>query len=163
MRVGLGFDVHRFQEGRPLILGGVQIPHSRGLAGHSDADVLIHALMDAILGAMGAGDIGRHFPDNDKSLAGVDSTELLKQVMALARGQDYQVINVDAVVVAEEPRLAPYRAGMESKLAAIMGVKERVISIKATTTEGLGFTGRREGIAAQVVVLLAIAELIREE
>lgn len=154
MRIGQGFDVHAFVAGRKLVLGGVEIPHTMGLAGHSDADVLIHAICDALLGAAGLGDIGHHFPDNDARYAGIDSTKLLAAVMdeLLARG--WRVENVDATVIAQQPKLAPHIAAMRTRLAAIVGIDEAAMNIKATTTEKLGFTGRGEGIAAQAVTLL---------
>lgn len=155
VRIGIGYDVHRLVAGRPLVLGGVSIPHSRGLAGHSDADVLVHALMDALLGAVGEADIGNHFPDTDPAYKDVSSLCLLEQVMVLVRTRGFAVLNVDTVVVAQEPRLAPYINEMKLRLAYILGIARDRIGIKATTSEYLGFTGRGEGIAAQAVVLLA--------
>jgi len=154
MRVGQGFDVHAFAADRPLILGGVHIPHDLGLAGHSDADVLIHAIMDALLGAAALGDIGEHFPDNDPSYAGADSGVLLQHVMALLADRGYQLVNLDACVIAQQPRLSPYKAAMRERLAQFMDVPLDAINIKATTTEKLGFTGRGEGIAAQAIVMI---------
>lgn len=153
-RIGLGYDVHAFIDGRPLILGGVEIPHARGLAGHSDADVLVHALMDAILGAMREGDIGRLFPDTDPAYAGISSLELLGRVGALMAERGYRLLDADTVLVLESPRIAPHRETMRQRMAATLGVTVDRIGVKATTTEGLGFEGREEGIAAQAVVLL---------
>ncbi|HKI59551.1 MAG TPA: 2-C-methyl-D-erythritol 2,4-cyclodiphosphate synthase [Mariprofundaceae bacterium] len=154
MRVGQGFDVHAFCEGRKLVLGGVEIPYALGLAGHSDADVLIHAVCDALLGAAGLGDIGHHFPDSDPQYAGADSMNLLTRVMQSLNEQGWQVSNLDATVIAQAPKLAPYIAEMARRLAATMAVDVSLINIKATTTEKLGFTGRGEGIAAQAIVML---------
>jgi 2-C-methyl-D-erythritol 2,4-cyclodiphosphate synthase len=154
MRVGLGYDVHAFADGRPLVLGGVTIAHDRGLAGHSDADVLVHALMDAILGAMRAGDIGLHFPDNDPAYAGISSIELLKRVADLLAERGYRLVDADTVLVLERPRVSSYREAMRETLAEALGVDVDSIGVKATTTEGLGLTGREEGVAAQAVVLL---------
>ncbi len=158
MRVGQGFDVHRFAEGRRLVLGGIEVPHELGLAGHSDADVLIHALCDALLGAAALGDIGTHFPDNDASYAGIDSTHLLAQVMELLRDRGWALVNADTTIVAQRPKLAPYIEAMRARLAQVMEVDVAQVSVKATTTERLGFCGREEGIAAQAVVLLVAAE-----
>lgn len=154
IRVGLGLDAHPFDIERPLILGGVKIPYAVGLTGHSDADVVTHAIIDALLGAAGAGDIGQHFPDTDEKYRGISSLELLGSVRKLLHSEGYSPVNVDAVVVLEEPKLAPYRNQMVSRLAEALEVSEDCVSIKATTTEGLGFTGRGEGIAAQAVVLI---------
>ena len=154
MRVGIGYDVHRLEEGRPLILGGVTIPSPVGLLGHSDADVLTHAIMDALLGAVGKGDIGRHFPDTDPALEGVGSLFILDRVMAEVEAGGFVPVNVDTVIIAQAPKLAPYTAAMQERLAPILGLEPGRINVKATTTEGLGFTGRGEGIAAQAVVLL---------
>ena len=154
IRVGMGFDVHRFEAGRKLILGGVEIPHERGLAGHSDADVLAHAVCDAILGAAALGDIGQHFPDTDPRWRGADSMIFLREAVALAAAQGLRPNNVDAVVVAERPRLAPYIGRMRARLAEALGVAEEAVNVKATTSERLGFTGREEGIAAQAVCTL---------
>ncbi len=155
MRIGQGFDVHAFAEGRNLIIGGIEIEHHLGLAGHSDADVLIHALCDAMLGAAGLGDIGKHFPDSDPKYKGADSGELLKQVVKLVGEQNWQLENADLTVIAEAPKLAPYIDKMRDRLAVLLGVRPQQVNVKATTTEKLGFTGRGEGIAAQAVVLLA--------
>ena len=154
MRVGLGFDVHRFAKNRALVLGGVMIPSDVGLEGHSDADVLIHALMDALLGALALGDIGDHFPDTDPKYQGISSLLLLEYVMALLQEHGYVVGNVDLMVMAQKPRLAPYKAQMIAKLAQAMRVEPSCVSIKATTMEHLGFVGREEGIVAEAVALL---------
>lgn len=154
MRVGLGYDVHAFTEGRPLVLGGVTIPHARGLGGHSDADVLAHALMDALLGAMREGDIGAHFPDNDPVYEGISSMDLLGRVAAIVSGHGWRLVDADCVLVLEEPKVAPYRARMRERLAGALGVGVDQVGVKATTTEGLGATGRREGVAAYAVALL---------
>lgn len=153
-RVGHGYDVHRLAENRALILGGVTIPHSRGLLGHSDADVLVHAVMDALLGAAALGDIGKLFPDNDPAFAGADSLVLAKRVAEAVREAGYEIGNVDATVLAQAPRLAPHIPAMREKLAAALGISADAVSIKATTEEGLGFTGARAGIAAHAVALL---------
>ena len=154
MRIGNGVDVHALVAGRRLILGGVSIPHSRGLAGHSDADVLLHAIADAILGALALGDVGKHFPDTDPRWRGADSRALLRHVFALAFDAGWEIGNVDATVIAQAPRIAPYVAAMRTNLAGDLGCDETRISVKATTTEHLGFTGREEGIAALATVLL---------
>ena len=154
MRIGHGYDVHRLVEGRRLILGGVDIPWEKGLLGHSDADVLTHALMDALLGAAALGDIGLHFPDKDPAYEGADSVELLRRVCALLKEKGFRVGNVDCTVVAQRPKLAPHIPAMREKLAVAMEVDVSQVSVKATTEEGLGFTGRMEGIAAHAVVLV---------
>ncbi|MGQ9531561.1 MAG: 2-C-methyl-D-erythritol 2,4-cyclodiphosphate synthase [Desulfotomaculales bacterium] len=154
-RVGIGYDVHQLISGRPLVLGGVTIPHHVGLSGHSDADVLVHAVMDALLGAAGLGDIGRLFPDTDPRYRGANSLELLRRVGCLLAQQGWRVINVDAVVVAEEPRLAPYLSLMRERMARALDLDEGRVHVKATTTEGLGFTGQRKGMAAYATCLLA--------
>ncbi len=154
IRVGHGYDVHRLTEGRKLILGGVDIPWEKGLLGHSDADVLTHALMDALLGAAGLGDIGRHFPDNDPAYAGANSLKLLERVMKLLGDNGYTVGNVDVTVLAQRPKLAPHIPQMRDNLAQVMGVEPARVNIKATTEEGLGFTGAGEGIAAHAVALI---------
>jgi 2-C-methyl-D-erythritol 2,4-cyclodiphosphate synthase len=154
MRIGNGFDVHAFAAGRRLVLGGVTIPFDRGLAGHSDADVLLHAIADAILGALALGDIGMHFPDTDAKWKGADSRALLRHVAALMRERGYAVGNLDATVIAQVPRLAPHVAAMTANIAADLGWGDELVSVKATTTERLGFTGREEGIAALATVLL---------
>lgn len=153
-RIGHGYDVHKLVEGRKLILGGVEIPHTVGLLGHSDADVLTHALMDALLGALALGDIGQLFPDNDPAYEGADSIRLLEAVMEHVRAAGYAVSNVDCTVLAQAPKLKPYIAQMRERLAAAMGVAVDQVSVKATTEEGLGFTGAKEGIAAHAVALL---------
>jgi 2-C-methyl-D-erythritol 2,4-cyclodiphosphate synthase len=153
-RVGIGYDAHRLVEGRSLILGGVHIPHHLGLAGHSDADVLIHAMIDAILGALGKGDIGRHFPDSDPAYKDMDSLVMLKKVMEWVRGEGYRVNQVDTTVVAERPKLAPFLPAMEQTLSKTLAIQRDQINIKATTTEGMGFCGRQEGIAAYAIVSL---------
>ncbi len=154
MRIGHGYDVHRFSENRPLIIGGVTIPHSHGLEAHSDGDVLIHAICDALLGAAGLWDIGHHFPDTDEAFKNIDSRLLLRRVMADLFERGWVVNNVDATVIAQAPKLAPFIPEMKSLLASDMAVSEDEVNIKATTTEKLGFTGRKEGIAAHAVVLL---------
>lgn len=153
-RVGHGFDVHPFMDDRPLILGGVTIPHPRGLGGHSDADVLIHAICDACLGAAGLGDIGRHFPDSDPRYRAIDSRILLRRVREILAGSGWQVINIDSTLVAQTPKLVPYIEAMRRHLAEDLRVAVDKINVKATTTEYLGFTGREEGIAAHAVVLI---------
>ena len=158
LRIGHGYDVHRLVEGRKLILGGVHIPHTTGLLGHSDADVLAHAISDALLGALALGDIGKHFPDNDPRYQGADSLKLLAAVIALIRKEGYEVGNVDATVLAQKPKLAPHIDAMRQNLAAAMGIDKGQISVKATTEEGLGFTGALEGIAAHAVCLLISSE-----
>ena len=154
MKIGQGYDVHRLVEGRQLILGGVHIPYGKGLLGHSDADVLVHAIMDAILGALALGDIGLHFPDNAPRYKGADSMALLKEVVRLAKEAGYRVGNLDSTVVAQEPKLRPYIDEMRKNIASACGVDVAAVSIKATTEEGMGFTGAKEGIAAQAVCLL---------
>ena len=154
MRIGHGYDVHRLTEGRRLILGGVDIPWEKGLLGHSDADVLTHAVMDALLGAAGLGDIGRHFPDTDSAYAGADSLKLLEHVVKLLGERGFSVGNVDATVLAQRPKLAPHIPQMRDNLARTMGVDPSRINIKATTEEGLGFTGSGEGMAAHAVALI---------
>ncbi len=154
MRIGLGYDVHRLVEGRSLIIGGVAIPFSKGLLGHSDADVLVHAISDAVLGAIGLGDIGRHFPDTDSSFKDMSSLKILDRVQEMARQRGFSCINVDAVVVAQKPRLSEYMDTMKLNIAKHLKIKSCDINIKATTTEGLGFEGRHEGISARAVVLM---------
>ena len=156
-RVGQGFDVHALAAGRKLVIGGVEIPHERGLLGHSDADVLLHAICDALLGAAALGDIGRHFPDSDPRYKGIDSRELLRHVRALVRSRGYRVANVDATIIAEAPRMAPHVPAMVANIAADLGIAADAVNVKATTTEKLGFTGRGEGIAAQAICLLESA------
>lgn len=154
MRVGMGYDVHKLTEGRDLILGGVTIPWEKGLLGHSDADVLIHAVMDALLGAAALGDIGKHFPDTDTAYKGISSLKLLEHVMCLLKRNGFSVGNVDAVIIAQKPKMAPHIPQMRKNLAEAMGIPEGRVNVKATTEEGLGFTGRGEGIASQAVCLL---------
>ena len=154
MRIGTGFDVHAFADGRALVIGGVTIAHPRGLAGHSDADVLLHAVADALLGALALGDIGMHFPDTDPRFRGADSRVLLRHVASLVAGRGYAVGNLDATVIAQAPRLAPHVPAMRANIAADLRCAVDQVSVKATTTERLGFTGREEGIAAEAVVLL---------
>jgi 2-C-methyl-D-erythritol 2,4-cyclodiphosphate synthase len=154
MRIGQGIDVHAFAEGRRLVLGGAEIPHARGLAGHSDADVLLHAVIDALLGAAALGDIGGMFPSDDARWAGASSTEMLALAFERVRGAGYRLVNLDATVVAQEPRLAPHVPAMRATLAGALEVDITAINVKATTADRLGFTGRSEGIAAFVVVLL---------
>jgi 2-C-methyl-D-erythritol 2,4-cyclodiphosphate synthase len=154
LRVGHGYDVHAFAENRALVLGGVTIPHKRGLLGHSDADVLAHALADAILGAVRGGDIGKLFPDDDPAYEGADSLVLLARVMDLARSLGFELVDADCTVAAQAPKLAPYRDLMRARLAAALGVGQDSVGVKATTTERLGFVGREEGIAAWAVVLM---------
>lgn len=154
MRIGQGYDVHRLVEGRALILGGVTIPWERGLLGHSDADVLAHAIMDALLGAAALGDIGKLFPDKDPAYAGADSLKLLREVCSLLKEAGYAPVNVDATIVAQRPKLAPYILQMRQNIADVMEVSVDQISVKATTEEHLGFTGREEGISAMAVALL---------
>ena len=154
MRIGHGYDVHRLTEGRKLILGGVEIPYEKGLLGHSDADVLTHALMDALLGAAALGDIGKLFPDNDDRYLGADSLELLREVCRLLTEKQYRIGNVDVTVIAQRPKLAPYIPEMRIRLASVMGIEEDCVNVKATTEEKLGFTGEGLGIAAHAVALI---------
>jgi 2-C-methyl-D-erythritol 2,4-cyclodiphosphate synthase len=154
MRIGYGYDVHPLVAGRDLVLGGVKIPHSKGLHGHSDADVLIHAICDACLGAAGLGDIGRHFPDTDPQYKNIDSRKLLRKVKDAIAERSWKIANVDSTIVAQAPRVAPYLAQMMTNISADLGIPAESINIKATTTEKLGFAGREEGIAAHAVVLL---------
>lgn len=154
MRIGHGYDVHQLVEGRKLILGGVDIPYEKGLLGHSDADVLLHAIADAILGAIAEGDIGRHFPDSDPAYKGISSVKLLRHVMSLADDRGFRIGNVDATIVAQRPKLAPYIQEMRAIIAEALGCEVGRINVKATTTEQLGFAGRGEGIATHAVVLI---------
>lgn len=154
MRIGLGYDAHAFSQGRSLVLGGVNVPFERGLMGHSDADVLVHAIMDAVLGALREGDIGRHFPDTDASFGGISSIELLRRVAGIVAQSGFRVVDVDSVLVCELPKIYPYREQMRVAIADALGVAVERVGVKATTTEGLGFEGRGEGIAAQAVALL---------
>lgn len=155
LRIGQGFDVHRFAEDRDLVIGGVRVPFEKGLLGHSDADVLLHVVCDAILGALGEGDIGRHFPDTDEAYKDADSKELLSKVVELMEEKGFRVINVDCVIMAERPKMSPYIAEMNASIAKLLKIETDQVNVKATTTEKLGFVGREEGIAAQAVVLLA--------
>jgi 2-C-methyl-D-erythritol 2,4-cyclodiphosphate synthase len=157
LRVGQGFDVHALVPGRKLLLGGVEIPHERGLLGHSDADVLLHAITDALLGAAGLGDIGKLFPDTDARYAGADSRELLRTAAARVRDAGWQIVNVDCTVIAQRPKIAPYVDPMRARIAELLAIDIAAINIKGKTTERLGFTGRGEGIAAQAVALLSSA------
>lgn len=154
IRIGTGFDVHAFAAGRALVIGGVTVPHDRGLLGHSDADVLLHAIADAVLGALALGDIGMHFPDSDSKWKGADSRRLLREVGGLAAMHRYRVGNVDTTVIAQAPRLAPHVPAMRANIASDLGCEVSCVSVKATTTEHLGFAGREEGIAAMASVLL---------
>ncbi len=153
-RTGIGFDAHALVEGRPLVLGGVHIPHSKGLQGHSDADVLVHAVMDAILGALALGDIGEHFPDTEDEFEGANSLELLSRVQKMIEDKGYCCENLDSIIIAEKPKLKSYIGEMRENLASVLKINVDQLSIKATTTEHMGFTGREEGIAAQAIVLL---------
>ncbi|PYL05649.1 MAG: 2-C-methyl-D-erythritol 2,4-cyclodiphosphate synthase [Verrucomicrobia bacterium] len=150
-RSGIGYDIHRLAEDRQLVLGGVEIPHPRGLEGHSDGDVLLHAIADALLGAIGAGDIGHHFPNTDESIRGISSLEILQRVTALLTERRARVVNVDATVIAETPKIAPHIADMRKKIADAIGISEFAVSVKATTNERLGTLGRGEGIAAMAI------------
>src|SRR6516162_4931643 len=156
IRSGIGYDIHRFAEGLKLILGGVEIAHARGLEGHSDADVLSHAIADALLGAIGAGDIGQHFPNTDESIRGISSIEILRRVAKLVADKGARVVNVDATMIAEAPRLAPHVAAMRQKLADAIGLSESDVSLKATTNEQLGPVGRGEGIAAIAIATVEV-------
>lgn len=155
MRIGMGYDVHKLVEGRPLILGGVKIPHTLGLLGHSDADVLVHAIMDALLGAAALGDIGKHFPDTDPAYKGISSMKLLEHVRDLILDKGYVVDNIDATVIAQKPKLRPFIDQMQENIASTLNVSVDQINIKATTEEGLGFTGHEEGISSQAICLLS--------
>ncbi len=154
MRIGQGYDVHRLVEGRKLILGGVEIPYEKGLLGHSDADVLVHAVMDALLGAAALGDIGQHFPDTDPKYEGISSIRLLRNVGELLEREGYVIENIDATIIAQRPKLAPYRPRMAENITRALKLEEGRVSVKATTEEGLGFTGSGEGISAQAITLL---------
>jgi 2-C-methyl-D-erythritol 2,4-cyclodiphosphate synthase len=155
-RCGIGYDAHRLVSGRKLILGGVKIPHPRGLEGHSDADVLSHAVADAVLGALGAGDIGKHFPNTEESIRGISSIEILRHAATIAAQKNARVVNVDATVLAEVPKISPHIAAMQEKIADALGVRANAISIKATTNEGLGAIGRSEGMAAIAVASVEV-------
>ncbi|MBM7840926.1 2-C-methyl-D-erythritol 2,4-cyclodiphosphate synthase [Alkalihalobacillus xiaoxiensis] len=154
IRIGQGYDVHQLVEGRPLVLGGIEIPHDKGLLGHSDADVLLHTITDAALGAIGAGDLGKHFPDTDEAFKDADSKELLRQVWTLVKDAGYTLGNVDCTVMAQKPKLAPYIEQMRETIADLLETTIENVGVKATTTEKLGFVGREEGMAAQAVILL---------
>lgn len=154
MRIGLGYDVHKLVEGRKLILGGVNVPHETGLLGHSDADVLVHAVMDSILGALALGDIGKHFPDTDEKYKGADSIELLKYVNNLIEEKGYKIGNIDATIIAQAPKMAPHIMNMRENIAKTLGCELDRINVKATTEEGLGFTGAKQGISSQSICLL---------
>lgn len=153
-RIGQGFDVHQFAEGRPLIIGGITIPYDKGLLGHSDADVLLHTISDACLGAIGEGDIGKHFPDTDPAFKNADSAVLMEQVWAIVKEKGYTLGNVDCTIIAQKPKMAPHIEPMRKRIAELLEADEDQVNVKATTTEKLGFTGREEGIAAQAAVLL---------
>ena len=155
MRIGQGYDVHRLVEGRKLIIGGVDIPYEKGLLGHSDADVLLHAVMDALLGAAALGDIGQHFPESDERYKGISSIALLKEVGKILQENGYMIENIDSTVIAQRPKLLPYRPQMAENIAAALGIEKEQVSVKATTEEGLGFTGTGEGISAQAIALLS--------
>ena len=155
MRIGQGYDVHRLVEGRKLIIGGVDIPYEKGLLGHSDADVLVHAVMDALLGAAALGDIGQHFPDSDERYKGISSIALLKEVGKILQENGYMIENIDSTVIAQRPKLLPYRPQMAENIASALGIEKEQVSVKATTEEGLGFTGTGEGISAQAIALLS--------
>ncbi len=155
---GIGYDVHQFAEGRPLILGGVEIEHTHGLDGHSDADVLAHAIADAVLGAIGERDIGFHFPNSDQSIRGISSLEILRRAAALVAERHGRVLNIDATLIAEEPKISPHVAAMRANLAAALGLPERRVGVKATTNERMGFLGRGEGIAALAVASVELPE-----
>lgn len=154
IRVGQGFDVHAFQEGRPLIIGGIEIPHTKGLLGHSDADVLLHAITDAALGAIGEGDIGRHFPDTDPEYKDADSAKLLEYIWKIVEDKGYKLGNVDCTIMAQRPKMAPYIEQMRNRIAELLHAEPSQVNVKATTTEKLGFVGREEGIASLATILL---------
>ncbi|WP_438313603.1 2-C-methyl-D-erythritol 2,4-cyclodiphosphate synthase [Sporosarcina sp. FA9] len=154
IRIGQGYDVHKFEEGRPLIIGGITIPHHKGLVGHSDADVLLHTITDAALGAIGEGDIGRHFPDTDMSFKDADSAVLLEKVWAIVAERGYKLGNIDCTIIAENPKMSPHIESIRARVAQLLQADVTQVNIKATTTEKLGFTGREEGIAALAVILL---------
>jgi 2-C-methyl-D-erythritol 2,4-cyclodiphosphate synthase len=153
-RIGQGFDVHQLTEGRPLIIGGITIPYEKGLLGHSDADVLLHTISDACLGAIGEGDIGKHFPDTDPDFKDADSAKLMEHVWQLVKDRGYELVNADCTIIAQQPKMAPYIQSMKERIAELLNASPEQINVKATTTEKLGFTGRGEGIASQAVVLL---------
>lgn len=153
-RIGQGFDVHQLTEGRPLIIGGIEIPYEKGLLGHSDADVLLHTIADACLGAIGEGDIGKHFPDTDPAFKDADSGKLLEHVWQMVKDKGYKLVNADCTIIAQKPKMAPYIGQIKERVAQLLECSQEELNVKATTTEQLGFTGRGEGIAAQAVVLL---------
>lgn len=153
-RIGQGFDVHQLVSGRPLIIGGIEIPYEKGLLGHSDADVLLHTIADACLGAIGEGDIGKHFPDTDEAFKDADSAKLLQHVWQIVKGKGYKLVNADCTIMAQQPKMAPHIQAMQARIAKLLETEQDNINVKATTTEKLGFTGRGEGIASQAVVLL---------
>jgi 2-C-methyl-D-erythritol 2,4-cyclodiphosphate synthase len=153
-RIGQGFDVHQLTEGRPLIIGGITIPYEKGLLGHSDADVLLHTVADACLGAIGEGDIGKHFPDTDPNFKDADSAKLMEHVWQLVKNKGYELVNADCTIIAQKPKMAPYIEQMRVRIAELLETEPEQINVKATTTEKLGFTGRGEGIASQAVILL---------
>ncbi|MEH7010814.1 2-C-methyl-D-erythritol 2,4-cyclodiphosphate synthase [Neobacillus niacini] len=157
-RIGQGFDVHQLTEGRPLIIGGITIPYEKGLLGHSDADVLLHTISDACLGAIGEGDIGKHFPDTDPNFKDADSAKLMEHVWQLVKDRGYELVNADCTIIAQKPKMAPYIQQMKERIAELLNASPEQINVKATTTEKLGFTGRGEGIASQVAVLLKKAD-----
>ncbi|MEK4712943.1 MULTISPECIES: 2-C-methyl-D-erythritol 2,4-cyclodiphosphate synthase [Sporosarcina] len=154
IRIGQGFDVHKFEEGRPLIIGGITIPHDRGLTGHSDADVLLHTITDAALGAIAEGDIGRHFPDTSAEFKDADSTVLLEKIWALVEGKGYKLGNIDCTIIAQKPKMSPYIEVIRKRIAELLKADISQVNVKATTTEQLGFTGREEGIASMATILL---------
>ena len=158
MRIGIGYDVHKLVEGRKLIIGGVEIPHEKGLLGHSDADVLLHTISDAILGSLALGDIGKFFPDTDEKYKGADSLELLKEVGCMISKKGYRVGNIDSIIMAQAPKMAPHIDEMRKNIADALGIDVSQVGVKATTTENLGFEGRKEGISSQAVVLLEKAK-----
>ncbi|ENK1243999.1 2-C-methyl-D-erythritol 2,4-cyclodiphosphate synthase [Clostridium sporogenes] len=154
MRIGFGYDVHKLVENRPLIIGGVTIPHNKGLLGHSDADVLVHSIMDALLGAAALGDIGKHFPDSDKNFKNISSLLLLSKVKSLINKEGYEIINIDCTIMAQKPKMLPYIEDMRKNICKCLNLNDKMLNIKATTEEGLGFTGKEEGISANAICLL---------
>ena len=158
LRIGQGYDAHRLVEKRKLILGGVEIPYELGLLGHSDADVLVHAIMDAILGALAEGDIGKHFPDTDEEMRGISSLNLLERVSTLMKNRGYRLVNLDSTVVMQRPKISAYIEGMREKIAAALSVEKEIVSVKATTEEGMGYTGSGEGIKAMAIALIEKSE-----
>ncbi|EJP6474026.1 2-C-methyl-D-erythritol 2,4-cyclodiphosphate synthase [Clostridium botulinum] len=154
MRIGFGYDVHKLVENRPLIIGGITIPHNKGLLGHSDADVLVHSIMDALLGAAALGDIGKHFPDSDKNFKNISSLLLLSKVKSLINKEGYEIINIDCTIIAQKPKMLPYIEDMRKNICKCLNLNDKMLNIKATTEEGLGFTGKEEGISANAICLL---------